>query len=104
MGEGVGEDDDYVDDDDDDDVEKECDGDGDVVCERSAITANARWENNQLMWTAFLATLISDIEGESSKLQSRGYQNVFLSDPSPIIGNACHSLPNWLTNSLTPVK
>ena len=50
MGEGVGEDDDYVDDD-DDDVEKECDGDGDgdVVCERSAITANARWENNQLM-------------------------------------------------------
>ena len=23
----------------------------------------------------------------------------FLSDPSPIIGNACHSLPNWLTNS-----
>ena len=26
----------------------------------------------------------------------------FLSDPSPIIGNACHSLPNSLTNSLTP--
>ena len=80
MGEGAGEDDDYVDDDDDDDVEKECDGDGDgdVVCERSAITANARWENNQLMWTAFLATLISEIEGESSKLQIRGYQNVFL--------------------------
>ena len=26
---------------------------------------------------------------------------IFLSDPSPIIGNACHSLPNWLTNSLT---
>ena len=28
----------------------------------------------------------------------------FLSDPSPIIGNACHSLtdslPNWLTDSL----
>ena len=22
-----------------------------------------------------------------------------LSDPSPIIGYACHSLPNWLTNS-----
>ena len=29
--------------------------------------------------------------------------SLFLSDPSPIIGNACHSLPNWLTNSLTPV-
>ena len=43
MGEGVGEDDDFVVDDDDGD------GDGDVVCERSAITANARWENNQLM-------------------------------------------------------
>ena len=26
-----------------------------------------------------------------------------LSDPSPIIGHACHSLPNWLTHSLTPV-
>ena len=25
----------------------------------------------------------------------------FLSDPSPIIGNACHSLPNWLTDWLT---
>ena len=23
--------------------------------------------------------------------------NVFLSDPSPIIGYACHSLPNWVT-------
>ena len=74
MGEGAGEDDDFVVDDDDGDG----DGDGDVVCERSAITANARWENNQLMWTAFLATLISDIEGESSKLQIRGYQDVFL--------------------------
>ena len=45
MGEGTGEDDDFVVDDDDGDG----DGDGDVVCERSAITANARWENNQLM-------------------------------------------------------
>ena len=27
----------------------------------------------------------------------------FLSDLSPIIGNACHSLTHWLTNSLTPV-
>ena len=45
MGEGAGEDDDFVVDDDDGDG----DGDGDVVCERSAITANARWENNQLM-------------------------------------------------------
>ena len=43
MGEGAGGDDDFVVDDGDDD------GDGDVVCERSAITANARWENNQLM-------------------------------------------------------
>ena len=25
----------------------------------------------------------------------------FLSDPSPIIGYACHSLPNSLTDSLT---
>ena len=25
----------------------------------------------------------------------------FLSDPSPIIGYACHSLTHWLTNSLT---
>ena len=52
MGEGVGEDDDYVDDDDDDDDDDEDDdgdGDGAVVCERSAITANARWENNQPM-------------------------------------------------------
>ena len=50
MGDGAGEDDHYVDDDDDDDDEDDDgDGDGDVVCERSAITANARWENNQLM-------------------------------------------------------
>ena len=28
---------------------------------------------------------------------------LFLSDPSPIIGYACHSLPNLLTHSLTPV-
>ena len=27
----------------------------------------------------------------------RGMQ-FFLSDPSPIIGYACHSLPNWLTD------
>ena len=27
---------------------------------------------------------------------------LFLSDPSPIIGNACHSLTDWLTHSLTP--
>ena len=46
MGEGAGEDDDFVVDDDDD---GDGDGDGDVVCERSAITANARWENNQPM-------------------------------------------------------
>ena len=26
---------------------------------------------------------------------------MFLSDPSPIIGYACHSLPNSLTHSLT---
>ena len=26
---------------------------------------------------------------------------LFLSDPSPIIGNACHSLTHSLTNSLT---
>ena len=26
---------------------------------------------------------------------------MFLSDPSPIIGNACHSLTNSLTHSLT---
>ena len=71
MGEGAGEDDDFVVDDDDGD------GDGDVVCERSAITANARWENNQLMWTAFLATLIPEIKDESPPLQIRGYQNVF---------------------------
>ena len=45
MGEGAGGDADFVVDDGDDDG----DGDGDVVCERSAITANARWENNQLM-------------------------------------------------------
>ena len=25
--------------------------------------------------------------------------SLFLSDPSPIIDYACHSLPNWLTNS-----
>ena len=25
----------------------------------------------------------------------------FLSDPSPIIGNPCHSLTDWLTHSLT---
>ena len=28
----------------------------------------------------------------------------FLSDPSPIIGNACHLLTNWLTDSLTPSR
>ena len=27
--------------------------------------------------------------------------HLFLSDPSPIIGYACHSLPNSLTDSLT---
>ena len=27
--------------------------------------------------------------------------SIFLSDPSPIIGYACHSLPNSLTHSLT---
>ena len=26
---------------------------------------------------------------------------LFLSDPSPIIGYACHLLTNWLTDSLT---
>ena len=77
MGEGAGEDDDFVVDDDDGDCDGDGDGDSDVVCERSAITANARWENNQLMWTAFLATLIPEIEDESPPLQIRGYQNVF---------------------------
>ena len=32
-------------------------------------------------------------------LVSKNCQKIFLSDPSPIIGNACHSLPNWLTDS-----
>ena len=27
------------------------------------------------------------------------YSNILLSDPSPIIGYACHSLTHWLTNS-----
>ena len=51
MGERTREDDDFVVDDDDGDCDGDGDGDGDsdVVCERSAITANARWENNQLM-------------------------------------------------------
>ena len=26
--------------------------------------------------------------------------SIFLSDPSPIIGYACHSLPHWLTHSV----
>ena len=29
------------------------------------------------------------------------YSNILLSDPSPIIGYACHSLTHWLTDSLT---
>ena len=29
------------------------------------------------------------------------HKSLFLSDPSPIIGYACHSLPNSLTHSLT---
>ena len=35
---------------------------------------------------------------QSKRFSSSG-KNMFLSDPSPIIGYACHSLPNWLTNS-----
>ena len=34
-------------------------------------------------------------------LDFRGKKEVFLSDPSPIIGNACHSLTHSLTDSLT---
>ena len=43
------------------------------------------------------------------QVQKKKHQNVislvllFLSDPSPIIGYACHSLTHFITDSLTPV-
>ena len=37
-------------------------------------------------------------------IYDRCIPHFFLSDPSPIIGNACHSLPNSVTNSLTPSR
>ena len=30
--------------------------------------------------------------------KAKGFYPIFLSDPSPIIGYACHSLTNWLTD------
>ena len=43
------------------------------------------------------------MEEEESKELEVEVTNIghFLSDPSPIIGYACHSLPNSLPNSLT---
>ena len=41
------------------------------------------------------------MKNKQDKVNTADSALIFLSDPSPIIGYACHSLPNWLTDSLT---
>ena len=51
---------------------------------------NLRWH---LLWRGGVS--------RGSRLPLSYFEKWFLSDPSPIIGYACHSLPNWLTHWLT---
>ena len=56
------------------------------------IFSKAENEENQNFWDkSFKIYFVKSIYREIT----------FLSDPSPIIGYACHSLPNSLTHSLT---
>ena len=61
----------------------------------SLVEMLKRNSTNLWVWHGWKAVILVNAHDLGSVVSL----SLFLSDPSPIIGNACHSLPNWLTNS-----